>query len=62
MRFGTRNVAGSLKTVAVSQRMIIHFSVEMGMHTMFWLENLKGRHHLDDLGVGGKIMLKWLGK
>jgi len=24
---------------------------------MFWLENLKGRDHLEDLGIDGKIML-----
>jgi hypothetical protein len=29
------------------------------MHTIFWLENMKGRDHLDDLGVDGKIKLKW---
>jgi hypothetical protein len=29
------------------------------MHTIFWLENLKGRDHLEDLGVDGKIILQW---
>jgi len=24
------------------------------MHTIFWLENLKGRDHLEDLGVDGR--------
>jgi hypothetical protein len=28
------------------------------MHTIFWLENLKGRDHLEDLGVGGRIILE----
>jgi hypothetical protein len=28
-----------------------------------WLQNLKGRDHLEDHGVDGKIVLKWyLGK
>jgi len=27
-------------------------------HTIFWLENLKGRDHLQDLGVDGKIILE----
>jgi hypothetical protein len=27
------------------------------MHTMFWSENLKGRDHLEDLGVNGSIIL-----
>jgi hypothetical protein len=28
------------------------------MHTKFWLENLKGRDHLEDLDVVGKIILE----
>jgi len=24
------------------------------MHTLFWMENLKGRDHLEELGVDGK--------
>jgi hypothetical protein len=27
-------------------------------NTIFWLENMKGRNHLGDLGINGKIMLK----
>jgi hypothetical protein len=27
-------------------------------HTIFWLENLKGRDQLEELGVGGRITLK----
>jgi hypothetical protein len=30
------------------------------MHTIFWLENLTGRDHLEDLGVDGKIILEWI--
>jgi hypothetical protein len=30
------------------------------MHTILWLENLKGRDHLEDLDVGGKIILEWI--
>jgi len=30
------------------------------MHTVFWVENLKGRDHLEDLGVDGRIILEWL--
>jgi hypothetical protein len=25
-----------------------------------WLENLKGRNHLEDLGIDGKIILEWM--
>jgi hypothetical protein len=28
------------------------------MHTVFWLENLKGRDHLEDVGVDGRIILE----
>jgi hypothetical protein len=28
------------------------------MHTVFWLENLKGRDHLEDLGTDGSIILE----
>jgi len=31
---------------------------EMTMHTVFWMENLKGRYHLEDKGVHGRIILK----
>jgi hypothetical protein len=32
------------------------------MRTVYkiWSENLKGRDHLEDLGLGGKIMLDWI--
>jgi hypothetical protein len=33
---------------------------EMKMHTKFWSGNLKGRHHLEDLGVDRRIVLKWI--
>jgi hypothetical protein len=30
------------------------------MCTKFWLENMKGRGNLEDLGVDGKVMLEWI--
>jgi hypothetical protein len=30
------------------------------MCTVFWLGNLKGRDHLEDLSVDGKIILGWI--
>jgi hypothetical protein len=30
------------------------------MHTKFWSENLKGRDHLEDLGVDGKILSEFM--
>jgi hypothetical protein len=31
---------------------------EMKIHTKFWLENLKGRDHLEELDIDGRIMLE----
>jgi hypothetical protein len=28
------------------------------MHTIFWLENLKGQNHFEDLGMRGRIILE----
>jgi hypothetical protein len=30
------------------------------MHTVFWLVNLNGRYHLEDLGVDGKVIVEWI--
>ena len=30
------------------------------MYTGFWLGNLRGRDHLEDPGVDGKIILRWI--
>jgi len=30
------------------------------IHTGFWLENLKGRDNLEDLGIAVRIILKWI--
>jgi len=28
------------------------------MHTEFWFENMKGRDHLEDLGIDGIIIIR----
>jgi hypothetical protein len=38
---------------------IMHM-VEVSMHTKFWLETVKRRDHFEDLGIGGRIILKWI--
>jgi len=30
------------------------------MHTIFWLENLRGRDHLKNLGVDAKTISEWI--
>jgi hypothetical protein len=30
------------------------------MRITVWLEKLKGRDHLEDLGVDGRIILEWI--
>jgi len=29
------------------------------MHIRFWWKNLKVKHHLEDTGVDGYVILKW---
>ena len=31
-----------------------------GLHTRVWWRNLKKRDHLEDLGIDGRIILKWI--
>jgi hypothetical protein len=33
---------------------------KLEIRTQFWSENLKGRDHLEDVGVDGRIILKWI--
>jgi hypothetical protein len=31
-----------------------------GMHIGFWWESQEERNHLEDLDIGGRIILKWI--
>jgi hypothetical protein len=33
---------------------------EKGMHMGYWWESLKERDHYEDLGVRGRIILRWI--
>jgi hypothetical protein len=32
------------------------------MHTQFWSGDIEVQHHLEDLGIDGRIILKWIVK
>jgi hypothetical protein len=34
--------------------------ISSGIYAMFWLENLKGKEYLEDIGVDGNIILEWI--
>jgi hypothetical protein len=36
-----------------------HVAFRGEMHTKFWLENLKGRDHLEELGMDRKLMFEY---
>jgi hypothetical protein len=36
------------------------YGVDEKFGRIFWLENLKGRDHSEDIGVGVRIILKWI--
>jgi hypothetical protein len=38
---------------------MLHVWNKQELGTKFWLENIKGRAHLGDLSVDGKIILTW---
>jgi hypothetical protein len=42
----------------MSQACSTHGSNEM--YTEFWSGNLKGRDHMEDLGVDGRIIIEWV--
>jgi len=34
--------------------------VRRGAYTVFWLGNMHERDHLEDVGIDGRIILKWI--
>jgi hypothetical protein len=41
-------------------RDVRHYWVRVGLHRGFWWGNLKERNHLEVLGLGRRILLKWI--
>ena len=39
---------------------MLHVCWRREMHTWFWLGNLKERNHLEDLGIDGSTIFKWI--
>jgi hypothetical protein len=37
-----------------------HILGRRGLHTGVWWRNLQKRDHLEDLGIDGRIILKWI--
>jgi hypothetical protein len=37
-----------------------HVQKKSGIHVGLWWEHMKGGDHLEDLGIDGAIMFKWL--
>jgi hypothetical protein len=35
-------------------------AMEAMRNTKLWSENLKGRDHLEDIGINGKNLLQWI--
>jgi hypothetical protein len=39
---------------------VLHIRRSREIHTEFWLGDLRERDHLEDLGIDGRIILKWI--
>jgi hypothetical protein len=55
--------ANIVRDIKLRRMKLVGHGVRMGeMKNVYniWLENLKGRDHLKDLGKEGRIVLKWI--
>jgi hypothetical protein len=44
----------------LGRRLVEYIMIIYCIRTVFWLENLKGRDHSEDLCVDGRIILEWM--
>jgi hypothetical protein len=57
--YGSTNFIRATKSSRMIWARLVARMVEI-RNSYIWLENLKGRDHLEDPGVDGKIILEWM--
>jgi hypothetical protein len=60
LRYASPNVVKVIKSRRMGWAGHVALMVEMRNASNILVENLKGRDHLEDLGVDGRITLEWI--